>query len=150
MKKWNERKIMRISIDNCLVENSIVSMREPGFGQLSNELIYLDYEIILSDMDFHKLISLHFNQLVKEIKFDEETYGDEISIGLKETGYLTYEEMNEKHIELSFEIIRKYLFTELLQSLFDGNIAIQYLINSIDSIKMHMNSIHLYGKEVKR
>lgn len=134
---------MKIYLSGREIEKEIFLLNDGlNFGRFFDKAP-LEYEIRLSTAKFIELLEKEYVSARDEIKEDDLACGD--SSAFKETGYCSLQELL-KHEEQLEDIIQTYLDRALLKKIFTGDRDGQYVINSLDSVRVIDENILLTGR----
>jgi len=141
-------------MENKIITQDEITFRDLGYGQKLLDRDEINYEISLSHEEFREVVEDAYNKFVCETKEDDEVTNYSDSIGLYEIGYPDFNNSFINHKELLVEIIKDYLYQQLLEKCTSqcSRDYWKYAINSIEQIIIHSDHVIISGEafEIKK
>ena len=138
---------MKITIGGKSVGHETVTYRELGFGQNMSDTT-IPYQLRLSSAEFQRVIRDLFNEFVVENeKDDKETDESEALAELVRNGYPTFDALLSSSKHDLCNVIKDYLFFELLDGLLGSSNTTKYkfAINSLESLTCSKDEFVITG-----
>ncbi|GED57618.1 hypothetical protein ABER61_08495 [Brevibacillus formosus] len=139
---------MECRLGNSIVSKDLITFRDMGYGQKLMDREAIHYDLFLSHDEFKGAVEDSYNKFVDETKEDDKLTNYLDSIGLYEIGYPDFNNIFKDHKELLGEIIKDYLYQQLLEKCTSQSSSVnwQFAINTIDQIIIYSDHVRISGE----